>query len=192
MFFYMMICLYWRQICLKDELIRANWNNEQHNKSHGQGKLQLCGSQCVTKLWGANQIVPPGGQPLQRPLCGKHDTICRTWGMSDVNFQQFYANKQATNLAIKTYIYHGNRTEYGLYCCEQANLLLFVLTLWNLRSWDSFQGRKVELCFVVFSCSTMNRQMWVLLKPQSVNYKGHMPAMAGTLHRCRGDRGRQM
>ena len=64
--------------------------------------------------------------------------------MSDVNFQQFYANKQATNLAIKTYIYHGNRTEYGLYCCEQANLLLFVLTLWNLRSWDSLQGRQVE------------------------------------------------
>ena len=34
--------------------------------------------------------------------------------------------------------------EYGLYFCEQANLLLFVLTLWNLRSRDSLQGRKIE------------------------------------------------
>ena len=41
-------------------------------------------------------------------------------------------------------IYHGNRMEYGLYFCEQANLLLFVLTLWNLRSRDSLQGRKIE------------------------------------------------
>ena len=44
---------------------------------------------------GDNQIVPPGGRPLQRPLCGKHTTP--------------YAGHEGCRMSVFNYLMQTNK-----------------------------------------------------------------------------------